>query len=256
MSTSPYSEKTLKLPDGVEIRYTDSGAPNTSDYTTMVVIHGTGFNGYSMVQLHEYAPKHNLRTILCNRRHYHGTTKYSEEELSELKAGSKCIQDKLGLQTAWFLEHFVKNEGITKVTADRRGGGVILMGWSFGNATTLAILADPEVIPRPVYETIEPYLRSLVLYDPPGLAMGYPSTVIEEGYNPLADPSCTTPTEVFENFQKWVSSYFKHPDIGGGLASGLSFEKCTDRKTIDQWTLEEKAKFCEEDGAAHSDIPS
>ncbi|KAJ7041541.1 hypothetical protein C8F04DRAFT_1300951 [Mycena alexandri] len=257
MSTSPqYFEDTLKLPDGVEIRYTDSGALNTSDYTTMIVIHGTGFNGYALAQLHAYAQKYNLRIVLCNRRHYHGSTKYSEEELAELTVGSKCFQDKLGLQTAWFLEHFVKNEGTPKVTADRRAGGVILVGWSFGNATTLALLADPEVIPQPVYETVEPYLRSLVLYDPPNLALGYPGTGIEEKYNPLADPSCTTPTQVFENFQKWVSSYFQHPDVASGLASGLSSEKCTDKKTIDRWTPEEKAKFCEEDGATRTDVPS
>ncbi|KAJ7855487.1 hypothetical protein B0H14DRAFT_2579353 [Mycena olivaceomarginata] len=103
MSTSPqYFENTLKLPDGVEIRYTDCGALNTSDYTTMIVIHRTGFNGYALAQLHACAQKYNLRIVLCNRLHYHGSTKYSEEELAELMAGSKYFQEKLG---QWIQHH-------------------------------------------------------------------------------------------------------------------------------------------------------
>jgi hypothetical protein len=38
------------------------------------------------------------------------------------------------------------------------------MGWSFGNATTLALLSDPSVLPKSLYDTIAPYLMSLVLY--------------------------------------------------------------------------------------------
>lgn len=40
-----YNEYTVKLPDGVEIYYTDSGAPRSNDYTTLVILHGSGFNG-------------------------------------------------------------------------------------------------------------------------------------------------------------------------------------------------------------------
>ncbi|KAJ7129097.1 hypothetical protein C8R46DRAFT_925683 [Mycena filopes] len=251
-----YSERTLGLPDGVEIRYTDSGAPNTLDYTTMVFIHGTGFNGYGFTQLHEYASRYNLRIIICNRRDYHGSTKYDDQELVELAAGSKTFQDKLGLQMAWFLEHFIKHEATPKVSPDRRTGGFLLVGWSFGNAATLALLADPSVIPPPVYQIVEPYLRSLVLYDPPSLALGYPSSGIQEKYDVLADPDCTTPDQFFKTFQNWVTSYYEHPDIAGGLASGVSFEKCSEKKTIDRWTPEEILTLCEKDAAIRTDIPA
>jgi hypothetical protein len=40
-----YTEHTAILPDGIEIYYTDSGAPRSNDYTTLVVLHGSGFNG-------------------------------------------------------------------------------------------------------------------------------------------------------------------------------------------------------------------
>ncbi|KAJ6509109.1 hypothetical protein DFH09DRAFT_857904, partial [Mycena vulgaris] len=104
------TEHTLKFPDGIEIFYTDSGAPSAPDYTTLVIFHGTGFNGYDFVRLHEYAHKYNMRTILWNRRHYDGSTKYSDEELADVRAGRKIFQDRLALQTAWFLEHFIKHE--------------------------------------------------------------------------------------------------------------------------------------------------
>lgn len=81
-----------------------------------------------------------------------------------MRAGRKIFQDRLGVQIAWFLKHFIENEHTPAVTADRTAGGIILMGWSFGNATNLSLLADPTTIPRSVYEIIEPHLRSLVLY--------------------------------------------------------------------------------------------
>jgi acetyl esterase/lipase len=40
-----FTEHTIKLPDGIELLYTDSGAPNTASYTTLIVLHGSAFNG-------------------------------------------------------------------------------------------------------------------------------------------------------------------------------------------------------------------
>lgn len=102
--------------------------------------------------------------IIWNRRDYRGSTKYTDAELEDLAAGRKVFQDRLAMQLAWFLEHFVKHENTPKVSLDRKSGGFILMGWSFGNATTLSLLADPAVLPTELYERIEPYLRSLILY--------------------------------------------------------------------------------------------
>jgi hypothetical protein len=33
-----------------------------------------------------------------------------------------------------------------------------------GNVTTLSLLSDPDAIPKPLYEIVEPYLMSIVLY--------------------------------------------------------------------------------------------
>ncbi|KAJ7209188.1 hypothetical protein GGX14DRAFT_453250 [Mycena pura] len=242
-----YTENTLKLPDGVEIRYTDSGAPDTTNYTTLVGFNGTGFNSYSMVGLHEYAHKYHVRTVLCNRRDYRGSTPYSDAELEELYAGDQRFQDRLALQIAWLLEHFIQHENTPHVSADRAAGGFILMGWSSGNGITLAFLGSPKAIPRQLYETLEPHLRGLVLYDPPVQALGFP---LPGGvYNAFADPECATKEQLFDHFVPWVSSHYKHPDIASGLLSG---SKCTEKQTVSKWTDEEKARYRDKEAALRS----
>ncbi|KAJ6579492.1 hypothetical protein DFH09DRAFT_1445551 [Mycena vulgaris] len=229
-----YTEHTLKCL-GIEILYTDSD----------------GF-----VRLHEYAHSNNLRVILWNRRDYRGSTKYTNEELEDLREGRKVFQDRLAIQTASFLAHFIKHENTPKLTADRRSGGFILMGWSFGNATTLALLSDPAVIPDALYKTVEPYLMSFVLYDPPYTALGYVLPGQENFYNPWADPDYPTPEQMYDNFQHWVSSYYKHPDIASGEPSGISFEKRTEQRTVSQWTAEEKEKYFDKLAAVRTELPS
>ncbi|KAJ7474298.1 Alpha/Beta hydrolase protein [Mycena latifolia] len=252
----PYTEHTFKLSDGIELLYTDSGTPQTKDYTTLVVFHGFGFNGYGFVRLHEYAHKHNLRTILLNRRGYHGSTIYSDEELADVRAGRKIFQDRLALQIAHFLEHFIEHENTPKAAVDHTAGGFFLMGWSLGNATALSLFADPAIIPKPLYETIKPYLRSLVLYDPPFVALGYPGPpVVPRGaYDPLNDPDCPDAEQFYANFKEWISSYYKHPDLTRGDPSGMSFEKRTEKLTIQQWTEEQKNRYCDTVSALAPDL--
>jgi hypothetical protein len=117
-----------------------------------------------MVRLHEHAVDNNLRVVIWSRRDYRGSTKYTDVELDDLRAGRKIFQDRLAIQLAWFLEHFIKHEKTPKLSVDRDSGGFILMGWSFGNATMLSLFSDPDVIPRTLYETVEPYMMSLILY--------------------------------------------------------------------------------------------
>ncbi|KAJ6611318.1 Alpha/Beta hydrolase protein [Mycena sp. CBHHK59/15] len=251
-----FTENTIKLPDGIEILYTDSGAPKTTDYTTLVVLHGSAFNGDGFVRLHEHAHKHNLRVILWNRRDYRGSTKYTDEELEDLKAGRKIYQDRLAIQTAWFFEHFIKHENTPELSADRKTGGFILMGWSFGNATTLALFSDPAVIPKALYDTIEPYIMSLVIYDPPYTALGYPLPGQENFYDPWTDPDYPTPEQLYDNFQHWVSSYYTHPDIASGKPSGMSFEKRTEKRTVSSWTEEQKERYFDKVAAVRTELPS
>ncbi|KAJ7088202.1 hypothetical protein C8R43DRAFT_297737 [Mycena crocata] len=250
-----YSEHTLKLPDGVEIFYTDSGPPKSSDYTTLLVLHGTGFNGYGFVRLHAYAHKHNMRTILWNRREYYGSTPYNEAELADMRAGRQSFLNHQAVQLTWFLEHFIAHENTPRVSADRTTGGFVVMGWSAGVPPTLALVASPDAIVGSVYETIEPYLRSLVVYDPPFLVLGYPALDAEGVRDPFNDPGCTTLDQVFESFYEWAAGYYAHRGVETGDPAGLSFESRKDKRSSDQWTAEDKAKFYDKHAAIRCMIP-
>ncbi|KAJ7058720.1 hypothetical protein C8F01DRAFT_990008 [Mycena amicta] len=253
-----YSSHTIELLDGVEIFYTDSGAPQKDPYTytTMLMLHGTGFNGESMNRLHDHAHTHNLRIILWNRRDYRGSTPYTDIELEDLRTGNKLHFDKQALQIASFFEHLIDVERIPMLSADRKRGGIILGGWSMGVATGLALLAAQDVLPKnsDLYAKIEPYFKGIVLYDPPSLAFGV--TVPDEFYKPFSDPDLTTLGQIFDNFKLWVSSYSKHPDLATGTAAGISYsEKRTERCTVESWSEEEKERFFEENAAARSELP-
>jgi len=194
--------------------------------------------------------------ILWNRRDYRGSTKYTDAELEDLKAGRKVFQDRLAIQLAWFLEHFINHENTPKLSLDRKSGGFIVLGWSFGNATTLSLFADPAVIPKALYDTIEPYVMSLVLYDPPYTALGYELPGQESVYDPWSDPDYPTPEGMYDNFQHWVSSYYKHPDIASGKPSGMSFEKRTAKRTYATWTDEQKEKYFDKEAAVRCELPA
>ncbi|KAF7368507.1 Aminodeoxychorismate synthase [Mycena venus] len=254
-----YTEHTCTLPNGVNMFYTDSGAPPTTDYTTLLVFHGTGFNGFCLTPLHQHAHAHNLRIILCNRRDYHGSSPFTDDEIAELHAGKKMFQDRIALQTAWLLEHFIKHENTPRPTDDGKKGGFILMGWSFGCSSVLALLSDPVAIPAQLYQTVEPYLRSFVLDDPPFEAMGHFPPQLPELYNAFADPAYTTFEEKFANFQHWISSYFKHPNIGSGDAAGMFVAKPSPdsaNSTFSRWTDEEKVRYSEQAAAVRADLPA
>ncbi|KAJ6472851.1 hypothetical protein C8R47DRAFT_720816 [Mycena vitilis] len=251
-----FSEHTVKLPDGIELCYTDSQAPPSSSYTTLVVLHGSAFTGDGFIPLHKYAHQNNLRVIALNRRDYRGSTKYTDAELEDLNAGRKVFQDRLAIQLAWFLEHLINEEGTPKVSPDHKAGGLILVAWSFGNATMLSLFADPTTIPKALYETIEPHLLSVVLYEPAYPALGYPEPPDERFYKPFADPDYAAGDAFYSNIQHWSSSYYAHPDIASGKASGISYAKRTEKCTVSSWTDEERERYFDSVAAVRSEFPA
>jgi pimeloyl-ACP methyl ester carboxylesterase len=133
-----YTERTFNLPDGTEYSYNDGGpVPGSIDYTTLVTIHGSGFNGASFVHMHEYAHQRNLRLINVNRRGYRGSTKFSDTDLDDFGGGRQVYHHKLALQLSQFLEHLVLVENIPPPDMNRKSGGIVFLGWSFGNATSM-----------------------------------------------------------------------------------------------------------------------
>jgi pimeloyl-ACP methyl ester carboxylesterase len=251
-----YTERTFNLPDGTEYSYNDGGpVPGSIDYTTLVTIHGSGFNGASFVHMHEYAHQRNLRLINVNRRGYRGSTKFSDTDLDDFGGGRQVYHHKLALQLSQFLEHLVLVENIPPPDMNRKSGGIVFLGWSFGNATSMTLLSDPDAIPRSVYETIEPYLLSVVLYDPPYVALGYPDPD-HEVYHPWKD-TASSPEERSKNFMRWVSSYYTHPPITSSNydSSTLDFRSGTDKHTSRQWSPQQLEDWFEGPISIHTDGP-
>ncbi len=81
------------------------------------------------------AAANNLRLVIPNRRDYAGSTKYHDDDLQSLREGKREFLESVGLETITFLAWYVKTYGIPKLSADRKSGGLVTIGWSLGAST-------------------------------------------------------------------------------------------------------------------------
>ncbi|KAE9407333.1 hypothetical protein BT96DRAFT_874657 [Gymnopus androsaceus JB14] len=267
-AAATWSSKTYSIPGGIEFFATDSGPPpNSNDYTTIILIHGAGFNGYSFQKLHSLAHTFNLRTVAFNRRDYSGSTPYTPEELSSMENGDKAFIDRLGMHLHEFLKCFVEEEEIPRISLDKRmdngkhrigkvdaklEGGLVLVGWSLGAQTLLSMLSDFQgdlalVGPSPDGILLEEYVKDVVFYDPPYTAFGYSlppdyDTSGKKYYLPWLDPENTTLDAAMTAYVSWTGSYFDHhfeseSSNNGGQVQIDSQSKSTEKMTT--WTEED-----------------
>ncbi|TFK81803.1 hypothetical protein K466DRAFT_557458 [Polyporus arcularius HHB13444] len=201
--------------------FLDSGAPaGSTDYTTLVVIHGWGFHGGNFKKLIPLASKSDARIVLPNRRDYPGSIPFTTEEraefarLADTPAGSPGATERMEVvmkerarEFYDYLVDLVKAGGV--VRAQGKKGGLVLAGWSLG-ATWLSALLT-HVASFPVRDVdLKEYVRRIVYYDASYVCHGY---IIPKGlYHPLHDPTLA-PAEKTEQFGKWVSAYFAHGDV-------------------------------------------
>ncbi|KAK0460403.1 uncharacterized protein EV420DRAFT_209411 [Desarmillaria tabescens] len=240
--------------NGTVLFFTDSGpVPGSTDYTTVVIFHGSAFTGHTFHKLLPMAGENNLRLVILNRRDYAGSTKYTDEELAELREGKTEFLQRLGSESAYFLAWFVKTHDIPKIGTDGKSGGLATVGWSLGTTTPLSILSHPEVIPSETYDALEPYFRQMIFYDPPHLAFGYDQP--PEGYNPFTDPELKTAEEIFANFGYWVSTYYDHPDLASRSPSGLDFSKRGTRPSIENMTPDDMKVTFDGEAAGRMEFP-
>lgn len=107
---------------------------------------------------------HNIRLVILNRRDYRGTSEHTDKEVDDALHGRRAFLEVLALDVAHFLAWTIDNLGVTKISEDGKLGGLAIMGWSMGSATTLSVLGNPAVIPLDVVAKLEPYFRKLVIY--------------------------------------------------------------------------------------------
>ncbi|KAL0572817.1 hypothetical protein V5O48_009145 [Marasmius crinis-equi] len=257
-----FTKKLYAVADDIHISFTDSGPPPSStDYTTVVILHGSVFSGEGFEHLHAFAHRKNLRLVVWNRRDYRGSTPYTDEELNDIKQGNRLFLEHWAVQLAEFLRKFIEEENIPPIAADRNGGGITIMGWSMGNATALSLLSDPALLKDELYALLKRYLKGLVLYDPPFVAFGYalpPDVDRSKLYSPFADPDAKSAQENAILFLSWVSSSYDH---GSGVLASKNLHdlnahaKRTDNCLADTWSKSELDKSLHLEAGPRSEFP-
>ncbi|KAI0337254.1 hypothetical protein BDW22DRAFT_1364336 [Trametopsis cervina] len=193
---------------GAVLFYEDSGAPpNSTEYTTIVLVHGMIFHSGTFHRLLPHAHTHNLRLVLLNMRDYPNSSPLTPADRAALSSTPAAALRGLAHQLAAFMAYFVRTYEIPERTGEGKGrGGIVLSTWSFSNTLHLALLADAHLLPRETNTLLRRYWRRSVLYDP---ALGNIGAAVPPGvYSPLRDPSLPSPTKRIAAFSLWVSSYF------------------------------------------------
>ncbi|KAF8961167.1 Alpha/Beta hydrolase protein [Flammula alnicola] len=228
---------TVGVKQDITFHYTDSGPLQQAEYTTLVVVHGHSFHEGIFQRLLPLASAHSLRVICVSRREYQGSTPYTSEELTVINNGSneeraKFLQNQ-GVLLALFVDAVIQKHSLPKQ------GGVALAGWSLGNAFTLSMIAAIYDLPTDTKERLKSFLHSLILWDPPLMALGmsYPPGA----YIPLWDENIP-PEGRGAVFGKWIAGYFNHENLASRDFSQLNlgdFDTISRTPTTEKMTHDE-----------------
>ncbi|KAL0566317.1 hypothetical protein V5O48_015701 [Marasmius crinis-equi] len=252
--------------ESVQIFFTDTGPPpNSNDYTTLVIIHGSSFTGATFDSLHDHVHERNMRAVALNRREYPGSTPYTPSELEELHQGRQSFLDQHALFVGRFLRNLIQEENIPQISRDGKSGGIAVMGWSMGCVTAMTLFSNPDVFDEGLYDLLQNYVKGLVLYDPPEIAFGYdiPTKVSDETslYHPWSEPvSNATPAEEYRTkFLFWIASFYDH-DLSTVSSewqnlSGFDGRKRSERCLADPWSDEYLHKYADYGAAGRSEPP-
>ncbi|KAJ8507960.1 hypothetical protein ONZ45_g9717 [Pleurotus djamor] len=250
-----FTSTSLSLPDGNNIFYTDSGpVPNSSDYTTIIIVHGSGFNSHSFEKVHGFSVSRNCRTVALNRRDYGGSTAYSVSELDDLTHGRPKFLHTAAITMAHFVACFVQENHLPLPSQTRTTGGVVVVGWSSGALPGMLWLEGTSGIPPMTCNILHRYVTRLVLFDPPFIALGLYLPKLSITYDPWSDPDCKTPEQLFQNFKPWASSYYDIPKNWAGDLNAMDFRKRTAHATTDKWTEDEHERYFDIVASLRSEI--
>ncbi|KAJ4478454.1 hypothetical protein J3R30DRAFT_816922 [Lentinula aciculospora] len=203
--------------NGVQLTYTDSGAPDSSPYTTIFAVHGMGFNGGIFSKIQALAPKQQLRIVAVNRRGYAGSTPYTPTELSIIANGTAeqgtTFYRSVGVELLTFMDTFIQEHDISVFNGDNRSaGGVALVSWSIGNIAGLAAIAHIEDVPEATKSRLASRMRTFIMQESSSNALGLPAP--PQNWVPLDISDPTIPAvHQYTAFAQWVSAYFDHGDL-------------------------------------------
>ncbi|CCM02474.1 uncharacterized protein FIBRA_04574 [Fibroporia radiculosa] len=200
---------------GASLYYDDSLAPaGSTTYVTLVLIHGTMFSSAIFRKMIPFAIANDLRLVLLNLRDYPGSTRYTPEELQQLRSSNRDVQSTAivtrGLEIAEFIRWFIETERIPPISEGSSpgrafSGGFAVLGWSSGNCQTVPLLAHGDKVPAETRRLFNNYFRTFIFYDMSTTAMGEPAPA--GLYSPFRD-STLSGEEKTAAFPLWVSSYW------------------------------------------------
>ncbi|KLO13268.1 hypothetical protein SCHPADRAFT_372631 [Schizopora paradoxa] len=242
--------------------FDDSGAPvSVLDYTTLVVLHGCAFNKNptdTFQKLLPLAAQNKLRIVLLNRREYSDTKPFTEEEISLFDSPDdqthELFFDARAQELAEFLADFATKENLPKACANR--GGLAVMGWSAGNAYALSLLSHASAIKDATREQLEPFMRTMVIFDTPGYVIGRDSLL---GQTFVLLDSSHTVEERARMFGYWVSSYFDHSNISSRRFEDLQLMPDPTEKTgasTSRMTEAEYQSMVNPEASLRADVPA
>ncbi|EIW51541.1 alpha/beta-hydrolase [Trametes versicolor FP-101664 SS1] len=173
MPTAPVDD------NGTVLYFEDSGAPpGSTDYVTLVLVHGTCFHSAVYRPMIPFFAEHDLRLVLLNLRDYPGSTLLSPEDVNDLRGPSEEAQARAiknrGLEIAAFLRWFIEFQCIPPIEGAAGTGGVSLLAWSGGTCPTAAMFAHADKLPVETRKLLDTHLRSYIMYDPSGTIIGQP----------------------------------------------------------------------------------
>lgn len=106
-----------------------------------------------------------------NNRDYYGSTPFSTGDLEALKSADldsqRAVVHARGLEIAAFLFWLIQKESIPRRPLDGQGersGGIVLLGWSWGNTMTMSFLAQASRLPEEDRSLLNGYMRSFIMY--------------------------------------------------------------------------------------------
>lgn len=113
------------------------------------------------------ASSYSFRFVAVTRRDYPGSTPYSTAELAVLTNGTAVEKAKFmtarGVEIATFIDNFIRLYNLPGVSDDGRNGGIAVLGWSLGNAFSIATIASVPTLPADIKQRLAMYTRALIM---------------------------------------------------------------------------------------------
>ncbi|KAG2039745.1 hypothetical protein BDR03DRAFT_893622 [Suillus americanus] len=222
MPTSTQFES-LTTSDDVSYSYFDSGEVPGNTYTTLVFVHGMGFNGGVFRKLFPLATARRLRIVSLYRRDYNPTTSFRDADLASLASGTVEGQENFlrsqAVDIATFLVTFAREQHIPP--AQGASGGIALLGWSLGSLHTHAVVAYLDALPSSILSDLGKYLHTMVSHDVGAVNIGIPNPPIyniDLWFEPDVEKR-------FNLFYEWATAYYLHKNVTSGNIDDLEFNK-------------------------------